>query len=118
MSSAAELLEVMRWQKTGERSAMGSGPAVVCRGWAEARKIARRWMARGGSYYVSIMPHEPPFADRREFYAPFWDWFCATSGDIEFRGEHLDAPDNIAAGSSWECSGRGVSRHVVRGGRG
>lgn len=105
MSAPVELLDVMRWQKTSDSSAMGSGPAVVCAGWQAARKVARKWMAWGADYYVSIMAHEAPFSDRRALYAQGWDWFCATGGDCETHwnevsGGALDAPENIAAGSS------------------
>lgn len=66
-ASGEWLLDVVRWEKTGENSAHCSGEAVRCVGWGEATKVARRWMMRGAGFYVSISiadsPREP-FVDR------------------------------------------------------
>lgn len=94
---------------------MGSGAPRVFESWPAAAKFARKWMKNGPAFYASIGHYEAPFSDRRAVHAQDWDWFCATSGGVEFMGEHLDAPECIAGGSSWPCSGRGFGRHVVRG---
>lgn len=116
MSAGGDVFEVTLWQKTGERSAMGSGAPRVFGSWREAAKFARKWMKKGPAFFVSVGHFEAPFSERRAAYAPDWDWFCATSGGVEFRGEHLDAPKYISAGSMWSCDLRVFSRHLTRGG--
>ena len=102
MKAQRERLDVVRWEKTGDGAAMRSG-VIVCDGWTEARKVAQRWMLRGSEFFVSIMPHVPPFSERRGKYAPEWDWYCATGGEMkaECFDAHgsIDAPLSLAAGS-------------------
>lgn len=120
MSAKSVLLDVMRWTKTGEHSAMGSGPAIVCDGWAKARKLAQKWMDASADNYVSIMPHVPPFSERRALYEQGFDGFCATAGGRCFGyvwlDGALDAHENIAAGSVFPGGpGKSFGKHIVRG---
>lgn len=111
-ASGEWLLDVMRWEKTGENSAHCSGEAVRCVGWGEANKVARRWMMRGAGFYVSISiadsPREP-FVDRRKQHQYEPDALCMTgyAAVTGLMSGPIDAPEYIAAGAFGRYGGGG-----------
>lgn len=116
MSARDDVLEVMRWEKTGERSVRGSGGPVRCVGWREANKVARKWMDRGAGFYVSIERAAAPFSGKRAGHMQGPDFLCMTGGHDGYfaSGGPLDAPEFIAAGSFY-CSLNGGKWPAING---
>lgn len=112
MSAPVEIFEVILWQRTGERSAMGSGEPKVFFGWPAAARFARKWMQRGPDYYASIGNYRPIFSERRAVWLQvvedggYWrtgsvggrEWGLLRDAFIDDHGG-LDAPDFCPAGA-------------------